>query len=53
MHDHFIGTFVPPVVGGTILDRQCLSGTLFSTLQATLHASQPMHLLVSTTNAYW
>ena len=26
MHDHFIGTFLPPDVGGTILDRQCPSG---------------------------
>jgi len=45
MQDHFIGTFAPPVVGGMILDRQCPSGTSFSTRQATLHASQPMHLL--------
>jgi len=53
MHDHFRGALLPPEVGGTILERQCPSGTSFSTRQATLHASQPMHLVVSTTSAYW
>jgi len=53
MHDHFIGALVPVEVGGAILERQCPSGTSFSTRQATLHDSQPMHLLVSTTSAYW
>jgi len=53
MHDHFTGVFFAPEVTGEILERQCPAGTSFSALQATLHASHPMHLVVSTTNAYW
>ena len=53
MQDHFNGVFLAPEVTGEILERQCPAGTSFSALQATLHASHPMHLVVSMTNAYW